>query len=105
MTLSVAGAGSLFTIRRSEEPRRDPKWPLLLGTVAGLLTKGANCKVDGHIAQLRGHRAGQLLSRLRCAKCRGKSAAVFLCAGQRRSTGGPPPDWAIELASSEGQGA
>jgi hypothetical protein len=40
-----------------------------------------------------------LLSRLRCAKCRGKPRAVFLCAGQRQATGGPPPDWAIELVS------
>jgi hypothetical protein len=29
----------------------------------------------------------------------GKPAAVYLCAGYRRGTGGPPPDWAIELVS------
>jgi Uma2 family endonuclease len=42
---------------------------------------------------------GHLLSRLRCGKCRGQPRAVFLCAGQRQTTGGPPPDWAIELVS------
>jgi hypothetical protein len=40
-----------------------------------------------------------ILNRLRCGKCGGKPAAVYLCAGQRQATGGPAPDWAIELVS------
>jgi len=40
-----------------------------------------------------------LLSRLRCGQCRGKPAAVYLCAGHRRNTGGGGADWAIELVS------
>jgi len=40
----------------------------------------------------------ELLPRLRCQKCRGKPAPVYLCASPHRVFyGGPNPDWAIEL--------
>jgi hypothetical protein len=38
-----------------------------------------------------------ILARLRCRRCKGAPAPVFLCAGGREHTGGVPPDWAIEL--------
>ena len=39
-----------------------------------------------------------LLARLRCHHCGAKPAPVHLCASyQRTFSGGPPPDWAIEL--------
>ena len=38
-----------------------------------------------------------LLARLRCGRCKGHPASVFLCAGAREHTGGAPPDWAIVL--------
>jgi hypothetical protein len=40
---------------------------------------------------------GQVLSRLRCQKCRKPPAPVYLCAGHREFTMGAPADWAIEL--------
>ena len=40
---------------------------------------------------------GQLLARLRCKRCRGSPAPVYLCAGRREHNHGAPPDWAIEL--------
>jgi hypothetical protein len=42
---------------------------------------------------------GMVLARLRCARCHSKPRAVWLCAGHRHATGGPPPDWAIELVT------
>lgn len=40
----------------------------------------------------------EVLRRLRCERCGGKPAPVFLCASQHRTFhGGPEPDWAIEL--------
>ena len=39
-----------------------------------------------------------VLARLRCSKCRGKPAPVYLVAGHTRSfVHGPPPDWSVEL--------
>jgi hypothetical protein len=43
-----------------------------------------------------------ILARLRCQRCKGTPAPVFLCAGGREHTGGAPPDWAIELVPKRG---
>jgi hypothetical protein len=40
MTHSVAGAASLFTIRQSEEPRRDPKWAAIIENSRRTFDKG-----------------------------------------------------------------
>jgi hypothetical protein len=37
------------------------------------------------------------LARLRCQRCKGAPAPVYLCAGGREYAGGPASDWAIEL--------
>ena len=42
----------------------------------------------------------QLLVRLRCKRCRGKPAPVYLCAGNRQHSGGAAADWAVELVSA-----
>lgn len=45
-----------------------------------------------------GARVLDLVARLKCSACGVKPAPVFLVAGQTRSfSGGPSPDWAIEL--------
>jgi hypothetical protein len=38
-----------------------------------------------------------VLARLRCQRCKGSPAPVYLCAGGREHAGGAPADWAIEL--------
>ena len=38
-----------------------------------------------------------ILARLRCQRCKGTPAPVYLCAGGREYNGGASPDWAIEL--------
>jgi hypothetical protein len=38
-----------------------------------------------------------VIGRLRCKRCHGAPAPVYLCAGGREWTGGPPADWAIEV--------
>lgn len=39
-----------------------------------------------------------VLAALRCSKCGGKPAPVYLMAGYHRTFNhGPPPDWAVEL--------
>lgn len=39
-----------------------------------------------------------MLASLRCSKCRGNPAPVYLVAGHTRSfVRGPPPDWSVEL--------
>ena len=41
---------------------------------------------------------GTVLAALRCSKCRGNPAPVYLVAGHHRTFDhGPPPDWAVEL--------
>ena len=41
---------------------------------------------------------GAVLTSLRCSKCQGKPAPVYLVAGHRRTFDhGPQPDWAVEL--------
>lgn len=39
----------------------------------------------------------EILRRLRCSRCRGSPAPVYLCAGPRQHNHGAPADWAIEL--------
>ena len=47
----------------------------------------------------RGNRSfGAVLAALRCSKCKGKLAPVYLVAGHHRIFNhGPEPDWAVEL--------
>jgi hypothetical protein len=50
------------------------------------------------LAQQRGDVSfGEILPPLRCQKCKGPPAPVYLCAGHREHNYGAPPDWAIEL--------
>jgi hypothetical protein len=39
----------------------------------------------------------EVLTRLRCQKCKSPPSPVYLCAGHREHNSGAPPDWAIEL--------
>ena len=40
----------------------------------------------------------ELISKLRCSKCRKPAAPIYLNASNHRThCGGPPPDWSIEL--------
>ena len=40
----------------------------------------------------------ETLGRLRCERCGGRSAPIYLCAGHsRQHAGSAPPDWAIDL--------
>lgn len=39
----------------------------------------------------------EILTRLRCGKCGGHPAPVYLCAGHREFCWGPAADWAVEL--------
>ncbi len=44
---------------------------------------------------------GTVLAALRCSKCGGKPAPVYLVAGHHRTFNhGPPPDWAVELVAA-----
>ena len=43
-----------------------------------------------------------LLARLRCSRCGGRPAPVYLCAGHREHCGGAPADWAVELVPRRG---
>jgi hypothetical protein len=50
------------------------------------------------LAQQQGNRTfAEILSRLRCRRCRQPPAPVYLCAGHREHNFGAPPNWAIEL--------
>jgi hypothetical protein len=40
---------------------------------------------------------GQVIARLRCERCGGRPAQVYLCAGHRVHVSGAAADWAIEL--------
>jgi hypothetical protein len=40
---------------------------------------------------------GVVIGKLRCSRCGGKPAPVYLCAGHRTYCGGAAADWAIEL--------
>ena len=56
------------------------------------------------LAERHGNRTfADLLARLRCSRCGGRPAPIYLCAGQHRAgdgTIGITPDWAIELVSA-----
>jgi hypothetical protein len=50
------------------------------------------------LAQRHGNRTfAGVLARLRCDRCGGRPAPVYLCAGHRQHNWGGAPDWAIEL--------
>jgi hypothetical protein len=50
------------------------------------------------LAKDRGDRTfAEILPRLRCRRCKGTPAPVYLCAGHRERNLGSPADWAIEL--------
>ncbi len=55
----------------------------------------------------RGNRTfSAVLTALRCSKCRGKPAPVYLVAGHHRTLNyGPPPDWSVELVPVPQTGA
>ncbi len=58
---------------------------VVLYPVRLLATKGGNRTFEA------------VLARLRCHRCGGRPAPVYLCAGHRQHVGGAAPDWAIEL--------
>lgn len=38
-----------------------------------------------------------MLAKLRCSRCRGRPAPVYLCAGHREHNDGSPAGWSIEI--------
>ncbi len=50
------------------------------------------------IAQRHGNLSfSEVLGRIKCSRCGKRPETVYLCAGHRSRSGGPPADWAIEL--------
>ena len=77
---------------------------------AQLLSDWPDCQLELHccagttiypvrlLAARHGDRTfADLLTRLRCKRCRRPPEQVWLCAGHRQFNHGAPPDWAIEL--------